>query len=193
VIAPTDERLLVATFIALLRGINVGGHRKVAMGKLCELCTEAGLGDVRSYVNSGNLVFTATGNAEALEKRIEAAIAEHYGFDVDVMVRSARDWFGYVRGNPFTELSEKFPAKVMLSVPKRKLGADAVDILRRKAVGEEQVERVGDVIWLYFADGAGRSKLAVAAPGPVPVTTRNWRTVLKLEEMAKSASASEGA
>jgi uncharacterized protein (DUF1697 family) len=174
----------VTTFIALLRGINVGGSRKIAMATLRDLCTEAGLGDVRSYVNSGNLVFTGKGKAEVQEKRIEAAIEAHSGFTVDVMVRSAKDWSAYIRGNPFPDLSEQHPARVMLLVPKQPLPSDAVAILRSKAVGEEQVERVGEVIWIYFAQGAGRSKLAVTSPGRVAVTTRNWRTVLKLNEMA---------
>jgi uncharacterized protein (DUF1697 family) len=178
----------VTSFIALLRGVNVGGRRKVEMAALRRLCTDAGLGDVRSYVNSGNLVFTADGDAEPQEKLIEAAIEKHYDFTVDVMVRSAKDWAGYISGNPFPDLAEQHPAKVMIMVPKQPLGSDAVDILRAKAVGEEQVERVGEVIWLYFADGAGRSKLAVTAPGKIPVTTRNWRTVLKLNEMAGEAS-----
>ena len=175
----------MTTFIALLRGINVGGNRMVAMGELRDLCREAGLADVRSYVNSGNLVFTGTGKPEEQEKRIEAAIEKHYGFAVDVMVRNAHDWSAYVRGNPFPELAEKHPNFVMLLVPKQPLSADAVASLRDKAVGEERVEKVGDVVWIYYANGAGRSKLAAAKPGRIPVTARNWRTVLKLEEMAK--------
>lgn len=158
------------------------------MATLRDLCTQAGLGNVRSYVNSGNLVFTANGKAEAQEKRIEAAIEAHYGFAVDVMVRSAKDWSGYVRGNPFPELSEQYPARVMLLVPKQPLVSDAVAILREKAVGEERVERVGEVLWIYFGQGAGRSKLAVTSPGRVAVTARNWRTVLKLQDMASAAS-----
>ena len=177
----------MTSFIALLRGVNVGGPRKVEMATLRKLCADIGLGDVRSYVNSGNLVFTADGKAQPHEKRIEAAIEKHYGFTVDVMVRSAKDWAGYIGGNPFPDLAEQHPAKLMIMVPKQPLGSDAVDILRAKAVGEERVERVGEVIWLYFADGAGRSKLAVTAPGKIPVTMRNWRTVLKLNEMAGAA------
>jgi uncharacterized protein (DUF1697 family) len=175
----------MTAFIALLRGINVGGSRKVAMADLRTICEQAGLSDVRTYVNSGNLVFTGSGKAAAHEERIEAAIEAHYGFPVDVMVRSAKDWAGYVRGNPFPELAEAHPAKVMLLIAKRKLGADAVAALRRKAEGEERIEAVGEVLWIYFANGAGRSKLGAAKPDPIPVTTRNWRTVLKLEQMAR--------
>jgi uncharacterized protein (DUF1697 family) len=174
-------------FIALLRGINVGGQRKVVMAQLRALCEGAGLGDVRSYVNSGNLVFTAQGKAEILEKRIEAAIQAHYGFAVDVMVRSAKDWSGYLRGNPFPEEAIKQPNLVMILVPKAKLAGDTIAKLRAKAIGGERIEQVGDVVWIYFAQGAGRSKLAGAMPGSIPVTMRNWRTVLKLDEMARAA------
>lgn len=174
------------TFIALLRGINVGGHRKVAMAQLRTLCEEAGLGDVRTYVNSGNVVFTADGNAAAHEKRIEAAVEAHYGFSVDVIVRSGKDWSAYVRGNPFPEESDKHPNFVMLMVPKAKLGTEAIAKLRATATAEKRVEPVGGVVWLCFAHGAGRSKLGAVKPGSIPVTTRNWRTVLKLDEMAKA-------
>jgi uncharacterized protein (DUF1697 family) len=177
----------VTTFIALLRAVNVG-NRKVAMGELRDLCQDAGLADVRTYVNSGNLVFTATGKPERLEKRIEAALEKHCGFTVEVMVRSAAEWSSYVRANPFPDLAVKHPNLVMLVVPKQPLGSEAVAALRERAVGEERVEAVGEVVWIYFAQGAGRSKLAAAKPGRIPITTRNWRTVLKLEEMAKSAS-----
>jgi uncharacterized protein (DUF1697 family) len=177
----------MTTFIALLRGINVGGNRKLAMGALRDLCAQAGLANVRSYVNSGNLVFDGTGSAAAQEKRLEAAIAEHAGFKVDVMVRTAKQWSGYVRGNPFPELSEKHPSRVMLIVAKEPIGDDAVEKLREKASGEERVEKTGEVLWIYFAQGAGRSKLAAVPPGPITVTARNWRTVLKLDEMARES------
>jgi uncharacterized protein (DUF1697 family) len=175
----------MTTFIALLRGINVGGNRMLAMAALRDLCQEAGLGNVRSYVNSGNLVFTGKGSTAALEKRLEAAIESHAGFPVDVMVRTAAQWSGYVHGNPFPELAEKHPNFVMLFVPKKPLGDDAVAKLREKASGGEQVEKVGEVLWIYFAQGSGRSKLAAQPAGPVAVTMRNWRTVQKLNEMVQ--------
>jgi uncharacterized protein (DUF1697 family) len=174
----------MTTFIALLRGINVGGHRKVAMAELRDVCAAAGLADVRSYVNSGNLVFSANGGAARQETVIEAAIAAHFGFPIDVMVRAAGDWAAYVRGNPIREIAEKHPNRVMLLAPKRPLSGEAVAALRAKASGEERVEQAGEVLWLYFAESVARSKLAAASPRGIPVTTRNWRTVLKLAEMA---------
>jgi uncharacterized protein (DUF1697 family) len=175
----------MTTFIALLRGINVGGNRMLSMPKLRELCIEAGLPDVRSYVNSGNLVFTAKGKAERQEEVIEAAIETHYGFKVDVIVRSAKDWAGYASGNPFPEASEQHPHLVSLLVPKQPLGDEVIAALRSKASGEERVEKVGEVVWIYYAQGAARSKIGVI-PGRIPVTARNWRTVLKLQEMASA-------
>ena len=174
----------MTTFIALLRGINVGGHRKLAMEPLRDLCREQGLADVRSYVNSGNLVFAANGMATAQEELLEAAIERHCGFKVDVMVRSAAEWSGYVRGNPFPELSATHPHLVMLLVPKQPLGGDAVAALHAKAVGEERVESVGEVLWIYYAQGSARTKLGNISAGRNPMTARNWRTVLKLNEMA---------
>jgi len=178
---------LMTTFIALLRGINVGGNRKLAMADLRDLCVASGLAGVRTYVNSGNVVFTATGAPAEQEARIEAAIEVHCGFKVDVMVRSATDWAGYVRGNPFPDLAEKQPNFVMLLVPKQPLSAGDVTRMRAKAVGGERVEAVGEVVWIYYANGSGRSKLAAANLVRTPITTRNWRTVLALDAMAKAA------
>jgi uncharacterized protein (DUF1697 family) len=177
----------MTTFIALLRGINVGGNRKLAMADLRDLCVASGLAGVRTYVNSGNVVFTATGAPAEQEARIEAAIEVHCGFKVDVMVRSATDWAGYVRGNPFPDLAEKQPNFVMLLVPKQPLSAGDVTRMRAKAVGGERVEAVGEVVWIYYANGSGRSKLAAANLVRTPITTRNWRTVLALDAMAKAA------
>jgi uncharacterized protein (DUF1697 family) len=178
----------MTVFIALLRGINVGGNRMLAMERLREICAEAGLGDVRSYVNSGNLVFTAGGKAEAQEKVIEAAIERHFGFKVDVMVRTAKEWSAYIAGNPLRDLADQHPTQVMLVVPKQPLSSQAVEALRAKALDDERVEAAGPVVWIYRAQPASRSKLAAAPPGDIPVTTRNWRTVLRLDEMAKALS-----
>lgn len=170
-------------YVALLRGINVGGHRKVPMAELRALAGEIGLDDPRTYVASGNLVFTSGQSAAALEKKIEKAIEERFGFDVDVIVRSARQWAGYRAGNPMRKKSEAHPSKVMLTIGKRAATDADVEILRRKASASERVERAGGAIWLWFGDGAGRSKMGTGPTTKDVWTTRNWRMVEALGEM----------
>ncbi len=177
----------MSTFIALLRGINVGGHNKVPMAELRPLCAELGWGDVQTYIQSGNLVFTAGGAPAALENELERAIERRFGFKVSVLVRAAKDWPAYIKGNPFPEASEKEPNAVMLGLSKSPPKADAEKGLRERATHGERIVQVGEALWIHFSDGVAGSKLS---PGLLdrlvgsPVTTRNWRTVLKLGEMA---------
>lgn len=174
------------TFIALLRGINVSGHNKVPMSELRSMCAELGWGDIQTYIQSGNLVFTAGSAPAALEAELERAIVRSFGLLVPVIVRAATDWPAYVKSNPFPEASEREPNLVMLALSKAPPKADAEVGLRERAVNGERIVRVGDALWIHFSNGVARSKLS---PGLFdrlvgsPVTTRNWRTVLKLGEL----------
>ncbi|QAY77348.1 DUF1697 domain-containing protein [Sphingosinicella sp. BN140058] len=167
----------MARFIALLRGINVGGHRKLPMADLRSLAEGLGLAGVRTYVASGNLVFSADGqDAGTLEVRLEGAIAERFGFAVDVIVREADHWARLAAGNPFPEQSAATPNYVMMTIGKRPATDADVEALRPRAAADERVERVGEALWFWFGAGSGRSKLA-AAPLRDVWTARNWRTV----------------
>jgi uncharacterized protein (DUF1697 family) len=168
--------------VALLRGINVGGNRKLPMAELRTLAAGLGLEDPCTYVASGNLVFASSLGAAALADKLETGIAERFGFKVDVIVRSARQWHAYREANPFPAESEKTPNFVMLCVGKAPATAAEVEALRARASDNERVEMRGDAIWIWFGDGAGRSKIGTG-PSKSVWTTRNWRTVLALAEM----------
>ena len=169
-------------YVALLRGINVGGHRRVPMARLRALAEALALEEVRSHLASGNLVFSAAGKADALERRLEAAIAECFGFAVDVLVRDAATWVRLAAANPFPEESEARPNLVMMTIGKRPATEADVAALRPKTAANERVERRGEALWLWFGGGSGRSRLP-AAPADGVWTTRNWRTVETLCEM----------
>jgi len=178
-----------SAFIALLRGINVGGHNKVPMLELRTLCGDLGWEDVESYIQSGNLVFRAAGRATDLEGVLERAIERRFDLSVPVLVRPAADWPGYVGDNPFPRASKEEPNLVMLALSKKPPRKDAVDRLRERAADGERIEQVGDALWIHYAGGSGRSKLSPSVLDRLagsPVTTRNWRTVLKLDEMTRS-------
>lgn len=176
----------MTTFVALLRGINVGGHHKVPMAELRALCESTGLRDVRSYIQSGNLVFACAGKAPAVAKKLEAAIASRFGFAIDVIVRAASQWPVYVQGNPLREASARAPNLVMLGLSKLPPNKGALAALRQRAAANERIEAVGDALWFHFADGVGKSRLSSAlidrAVGST-VTVRNWRTVLELQKL----------
>lgn len=170
-------------YVALLRGINVGGHRQVPMARLREIAAAIGLEHVRTYVASGNLIFASEASAERLEAELERAIEQAFGFAVDVLVRSQPQWADYVRGNPMPDLGEQHGNLLMLTLGKRPAIDADVEGLRAKASDNERVERAGEAIWIWFGDGAGRSKIGTGPRTKEVWTTRNWRTVLKLQEM----------
>jgi uncharacterized protein (DUF1697 family) len=169
--------------VALLRGINVGGGRKVPMAELRAVAGGLGLKRVRTLIASGNLIF----DGEVSEAELEDAVQSHFGFPVDIMIRSAEQWSATVAVNPFPDEAEAAPKFLLLYLGKEASAEAAVAYLSARAAPEEKVAGGGDALWIYFANGGGRSKLA-SGPKPGLWTGRNWRTVLAIEEMLCSPS-----
>lgn len=180
----------MATFIALLRGINVGGNKMIPMAELRTLCSGLGFADVQTYIQSGNVIFSSDEKkitAAALETRLEKAIAERFGFHVDTLVRAATEWPALIKGNPFIEACEKEPQYVLMTLAKRTPNPDAVAALRERAKDGERIEAAGTAIWFHHPGGSARSKLTPSLIDRLvgsPVTGRNYRTVIKLGELA---------
>ncbi|MFI6333614.1 DUF1697 domain-containing protein [Streptomyces sp. NPDC050535] len=184
----------MTTYAALLRGINVGGSKKVPMAELRTLLEGLGHGGVRTYLQSGNAVFTAGhGDEESLAAELAAAIERHFGFRVGVLVRDHAHLRAVREACPFpaAELEAKQLHVTYFSGPVDPERFDPVD----PAVFLPEEFRLGDrVLYLYAPDGLGRSKLAEALSRPrllkgVTATTRNWNTVVKLEELTGTAAA----
>ena len=179
-------------FIALLRGINVGGRNMIPMEELRTLCSKKGLGAVETYIQSGNLVFSASGDPESLEAEIESLIERRFKIKIPVIVRRAASWPAYIQTNPFPEASATEPNLVWLALSKKTPFAGAEEGLRERAANGEEIARVNDALWIHFRGEVGRTKLSPAIFDRVvgsPVTTRNWRTVLKLGEITSGISA----
>jgi len=171
--------------VALLRAVNVGG-RKLPMAELRALGAQLGWEDVATYIQSGNLVFSAAGAAGALATQLEGAIEKSFGMVVPVIVRTAAQWRAYAPANPFPQAARDEPNRLMLLLSKRPPAAGAEQAIEAKAAAGEQVRRAGDALWIHFPEGSGNSKLSPSlidrAIGS-PATSRNFRTVLKLGEM----------
>ena len=174
-------------YIALLRGINVTGQNKIPMAGLRHVCAGLGWADVQSYIQSGNLIFRSETSPEKLEGELEAAIHDEFGLQIPVIVRNAEQWMGYVNNNPFQALVEEEPKRLLLTLSKKPPELGAIDGLNERADQGERVTRVGDALYIHYPEGVGRSKFTPALLDRLvgsPVTARNWRTALKLGEMA---------
>jgi uncharacterized protein (DUF1697 family) len=180
----------MALHIALLRGINVSGRNMIPMAELRSLCEGIGWRNVRSYIQSGNLLFQSDGSPGLLEAELEKGIEGRFGLSIPVIVREAAQWPAYVSGNPFPTESEGEPNLVMLALSKAPPLPDAAERLQERATSGERVVSVGDALWIHYGGGAARSKLSPALLDRLvgsPVTTRNWRTVLALGAMIADA------
>lgn len=167
----------MGVFVALLRGINVGGSGLLAMKDLAKLCTTCELRSVRTYIQSGNVVFESSRSEQAIQSRLEKALAAKMGKKVEVMVRTAREMEELLQRNPFPE---KEPAKVaVVFLPE----APPKDLLKQVvAPGGELVKAGRREVYVYYPEGMGRSKLKLPLKGPM--TVRNVNTVAKLVALA---------
>jgi len=173
-----------STHVALLRGVNVGGKNCVPMKDLAEIFAKAGCGDVRTYIQSGNVLFRATpAIAEGVPSRITAQIAKRFACQVPVVLRTADQFTAAVRNNPFREVpQEALHVYFLAGVPD---AARAAQLDPDRSKPDAFVVH-GREIYLHLPNGIGRSKLTNAyfdSKLSTISTARNWRTVLKLLEL----------
>lgn len=173
------------TYIALFRGINVGGNNLLPMKALAQTLEGMGFKDIRTYIQSGNVVFRARKQAPAkLAKAISANISSEYGFEPRVLILEAADLQAAINQNPFdTEVGKALHCYFLDEKPS-KPNLEKINTLR---AGSEDFLLKDKVFYLYAPDGVGRSKLAAAVETclGVPATARNWNTVSKLMAMAQ--------
>jgi uncharacterized protein (DUF1697 family) len=173
------------TYIALLRGINVGG-KVLKMADLKHAVAELGFTDVQTYLQSGNMVFRATkADNAALAGLISDAIRDHKAMDVRIMVRDAVEWHEIIAGNPYPQAHD-FPKTVHTFILGQTPEPSRLDLLRAKETGREEWDIVDGTLYLHTPDGFGKSVLGniIERTLKVPMTGRNWNTVLALAELA---------
>lgn len=178
----------MAVYIALLRGVNVGGKAKVAMSDLRQLVSSLGFEDVRTLLQSGNVVFSAsTRPQEALETLLEKETKRCLGLDTRYFLRAAAQWKAVVSGNPFPGEAKRDPGHLLATFLKAKPRAGAVRALEAAIVGSEYLRVAGREAYIVYPDGVGRSRLTNAVIEKkleTSATARNWNTVLKLAALA---------
>lgn len=172
--------LPMTTYVALLRGINVGGHNKVAMAALRSTCESVGCTDVATYIQSGNVVLISELSENSLRAALERAIVEQLAVSPTVMIRSATEMAAVVDETPYPEAADNTVHVGFLHEP-----LDATPLHDLEASPEEFTVS-GRHLYLYLPDGMGRAQLPVELGRRVkaPMTLRNWRTVSKLLQMA---------
>jgi uncharacterized protein (DUF1697 family) len=182
------EIVFMAVYVALLRGVNVGGNNLVGMSELKELCAKVGLGDVRSLLASGNLVFECgKRSCGKLELMLEAETLKRFGVGVDYVIRTGEEWGPIVRRNPFLKEAKKEPGRVVVMFFKKALVGKDVEGMKVVVKGREYFWGEGRELYVVYPDGMGRSKFSntvIERKLGVRGTMRNWNTVLKLGEMA---------
>ena len=179
-----------ATWIALLRGVNVGGNKRVPMAELRALADELGWSGAVTYVQSGNLVFRAPGRAPSLAAKLADALEEHFDFRVPVAVCSRADWHRYAAGGVFPDAEAARPKILHLGLAAgggAKVTQKVVSALEPYCQRGERVATRDGVLWIDFLDGVAATKLTPAVLDRVvgtPVTCRNWNTVRALAGLA---------
>jgi uncharacterized protein (DUF1697 family) len=176
-------------FIAMLRGVNLGPHNRVKMDALRAMCESLDLENPRTYVQSGNVVFRAKEkNAAKLARKIQDAIEKTFKFRPEVIVRSPEELRGAIEATPFPKSRNLEPGKILVTFLAAEPPAGAQDALATFRGFPEEVHLKGRELYIYFPNGAGRSKLpwsSVEKVFKVTGTARNWNSVLALLKMAE--------
>ncbi len=175
-------------YIALLRGINVSGQKKIKMADLRALLEEAGLLEVKTYIQSGNIIFKSPQTSrEVLANLIHQAIKAHYGFEVPVLVLESIDLESAVAGYPWTDKEDRTPQQTYFTFLESQPEPDLLAALDPNPYPPDEYLIEGRIIYSYYPNGAGRSKMTnnyFERKLKVKATSRNWRTTNKLIEMA---------
>jgi uncharacterized protein (DUF1697 family) len=175
--------------VALLRGINLARAKRIAMADLCQLFEDLGHADVRTLLNSGNVVFTAGGRSgDRLEERLERAIAERLGVTTSVIVLTGREVAAAVRGNPLGKVATN-PAKLLVVALRDAKAAASLTPLLEQRWRPEAIALEKRIAYLWCADGIHSSRLwtAVNRAAGDGATARNIATMTKLLEMIESS------
>ena len=174
-------------YAALLRGINVGGNKMVPMAGLRAMTAKLGFEDPKTLLQSGNLVFSAKTQPMAkLEQLLEAATKKHNGVECSYLLRSADEWAKIIAVNPFKAQAKSDPAHLAVTFCREAPTTEALQALKAEVRGDEAFKAVGRELFVWYPDGMGTSKLAIALSknrlGTI-CTARNWNTVIKVSTL----------
>jgi uncharacterized protein (DUF1697 family) len=178
----------MARLVVLLRGINIGSRNRISMPDLRKALEGAGYDDVRTYLQSGNVVLSGAAPAREAARDCERLIADRFGLEIAVVARTRSELAKIVERNPLARVA-KDPRRYQVSFLETKPSPKVVGELEDVAAGDEEVVSIGREIYAWHPDGVARSKLWAKLAGKtlgVTATARNWTTVTKLLELAEA-------
>jgi uncharacterized protein (DUF1697 family) len=177
----------MATFVSMLRGVNVAGHKMLKMAELAEAYSSLGFADVRTYLQSGNVIFSASISDESsLVRKIQEGLKTELGLDVTVFIRNPKELGKVVAKNPFQQ--QKMIYISFLKAKPDNIPSEKLNSVRGPG---EEFRIIDREVFLYLPNGSGRTKLSnnyLEKALGLPATTRNWNTVTALAEMSGPTS-----
>jgi uncharacterized protein (DUF1697 family) len=174
------------TYIALLKGINVGGHKKVPMADLRELLTKSGFENVQTYIQSGNVILQSSkSDISVIENNIQESIMDHFGFEISVLVKTRSDLKRIFNDSPFSEEKKKASYFILLrNTPED----DLVKVASEKVYEGEEYKILKDCIYFFCEKGFGQAKFNAnffERKLKIFVTARNYNTMVKLLSLSE--------
>lgn len=173
------DRIIMMTYIALLRAVNVGGTGKLPMAVLKAMCIELGFANVRTYIASGNVVFQSKLAEKKVKAALEARLEIYAGKAVGVLIRTAAEMTAVLANSPFPKAAPNRCVAIFLDEPP---AANAMEGIAGR--NGEEIARGLRELYVHYGDGMADSKLRI--PAATNGTARNMNTVAKLAEMAKT-------
>ena len=168
------------TYIALLKGINVGGHKKVPMAELRDLLAKSGFQNVQTYIQSGNVIFKSSEETKNLEDKIQNAISSHFGFEVSIIVKTNAELQLIFDSCPFENAKKEKSYFIMLNkIPERNL----IEEVDKISYDDEEIVIINNCLYFYCSKGFGQTKFNMSTYERklnLVGTSRNYNTMVKL-------------
>ena len=173
------------SYIVLLRGVNVSGHNIIKMQTLRDVLKNAGFDSVETYIQSGNILLSSSLSSKHLEEKIQSLLHSAFDILIDCFAFTYPHWMQIIQNMPF--LAENVDmGKIYCCHYKGKINANQLKTLKEKLTDNELLMPGNNCLYIYYAQGAGNTKLtnnAIEKISGIRATTRNWRTTLKLLDM----------
>lgn len=173
-------------YVVFLRGINVGGARKMKMSDLNDLCISLGLKNILTYIQSGNIILESNKIQDVLEREIELKISEQFGFEVVIISRKQQEYERLITANPYCNAQDFDISKCYVCILKQIPIDFKLQELENGVISEDKFTVMDQNIYIYYKDSYSNSKLNnnfFENKLKIKATTRNWNTILKMKEM----------